>query len=190
MKSGIVDLKPIVDFVANDVDGLALKGTSSQGRAYSKLAREVVSSIETTQGFYLWGTYVEGEWVNIYLGKAGKAKTSSLRARILEELRDERPFVWGSVLAEEEILKIGAEFYPNMWDRSYEFQWVRALEKVNTTHIVWVSVPHLSEKEVFDVEKKLIARVNPLANRSRPSVPDDDFALADAIISSFNKEIS
>jgi hypothetical protein len=45
-------------------------------------------------GFYLWGFYNHNKfWVNVYLGMATEGKTANLRARLYEELTNERAFV-------------------------------------------------------------------------------------------------
>ncbi len=97
MHAGIVHLDSLIRYVTlHDRVGRALEPRSPAGDEYDKLAQTVVSSIARERGLYLWGTYGKnGLWRNMYLGKTGVGKTSHLHARILEELKDERIFLWG-----------------------------------------------------------------------------------------------
>ena len=131
----------------------------------------LVQDIELSAGFYLWGRYEpSGLWRNIYLGKAGFGKTANLRSRIREELKDERCFLWRVVLSEKRILINGRGLYPIMW-REYEKHWKRSLKKAMTTHINWVSVPDLGNRDVKRVESDLIEALNPSSNVQRVQPP-------------------
>ncbi len=169
--SGIIDLDILLQYALQDSVGAALHGNSSAGRSLGKLTKIVTSSIVDECGFYLWGSYeANGLWRNRYLGKAGYGKTSHLRARITEELRDERCFLWSAILEQDKILALGRQHYESMWYKC-EAGWLRSLKKAKTSHIIWVSTPELENAQVHDVEADLIETFNPIANVSRPTPP-------------------
>lgn len=152
--------------------GESLSGPASA--KYTKLAVDAVKDVPDERGFYLWGTYERtGLWRNIYLGKAGFGKTANLRARILEELRDERCLFWSGVLGRDRILTIGAQSYPIMWTK-YRRHWERSLRKSPDQlppprFVIWVSSPELTNAFVVTVEADLIETLNPVANSQRPA---------------------
>lgn len=169
METGCIQLSELYGYVKNDPNGNALHGNSKEGREFGRLAKNTVASIKDEHGFYLWGKYEpNGLWRHIYLGKAGYGKTANLQARILEELKDEKAFLWHNCIDEKPLLKIGKKHYPKMWP-SYKNHWKRAIRKVGTTHIIWVSTPDLNNKDVEMVETDLIETINPIANHQRPT---------------------
>jgi hypothetical protein len=86
-------------------DGLRLEG-SEYGREYSHLCKVITEDVDEVAGFYVWGRYDRKRyWHSIYLGKAGyKKDKKNLRKRILEELKDERAFVWRYIYDQTEVL--------------------------------------------------------------------------------------
>jgi hypothetical protein len=150
-----------------------LDGNSTVGRKYGELASDVTRSIEASPGVYLWGAYDQsGSWKNIYVGKAPSAKTSlsktaKLRARILEELKDERCCLWRAVLTETELMDARARYYGSR----YESHWLRSFRKAGATHVAWVSYPEVSNRDVHDIESDLIELLNPSGNLERPVPP-------------------
>jgi hypothetical protein len=132
-------------------------------REYSKICNEITSSTPDTSGVYLWGYFGKrGLWENVYLGCAGFGKTACLKSRIREELRDEKCFVWATVLGEEKILAIE--------DAGRKHR-ERSMRKKGTTRIIWVATPDLKNSAVHDLESDLIEALNPKANLSRPTPP-------------------
>jgi hypothetical protein len=148
-----------------------LKRVSPVRRRYGLIAKHLCAEIAPAQGFYLWGWYeANGLWRNIYLGKAGFGKTAHLRARILEELKDERACIWRAFVSEKTLTKAGMLNHPTMWNK-YQSHMARALKKTGTTHIAWVADPDLRNSDVRDIESDLIETLNPRANVSRPVPP-------------------
>jgi hypothetical protein len=132
-------------------------------REYSELCGNIIKKVPIERGVYLWVCYEKNRlWKNIYLGLAGYGKTTSLRARISEELRDEKSFAWAGVLGEEEIRAI-----PDNGRKHRE----RAMLKQGATHIFWVTTPDLPIQAVHDLESDLIEALNPMANIKRPAPP-------------------
>lgn len=190
MNCGMINLKPLVEYAERENPrGESLYGNSVPGKKYGKLAKSVTASIPNEQGFYLWGKYEKnGLWKNIYLGKAGYGRTAHLRARILEELKDERQFLWCSVFTRDQLLAKGKEFYPRMW-KTYERHWLRAIAKAGTSHIVWVATPEIANPEVQNIEKDLIETMNPAANLMRAAPPSSLQPFTKDVIGCFRERI-
>ncbi len=188
MLSGIVPLAKLIAFVEKDRTGGALLGTSASGRAYGKLTADLAGQIADAQGFYLWGNYgPNGLWSNIYLGKAGYGKTAHLRARIREELKDERVFLWKRQMSDEELLVIGSRIHrPERW-AEYRRHWERSLRKAGATYIAWVACEGLSSGAVRNVEADLVETLNPSANEQRPAPPSALQQLTKEIIGEFRR---
>ena len=171
MHSGFVSLSPLYDLLRANPDPKGLERGSPARRNYGFAAQEICAEIASAQGFYLWGGYESnGLWQNIYLGKAGFAKTAHLRARILEELKDERVCIWRAFVSEETLTKAEMLNHPTMWHK-YQHHMMRALKKTGATHIAWVADPGLENAAVNNIESDLIETLNPMGNISRPVPP-------------------
>lgn len=94
-----------------------------------------------------------------------KGKTASLQARITEELKDERLFLWSkNDKDDDKLYQIVEEYYP----RGYKNECKRACNKRGTTNIIWVSTPNIGDNKLLTVEADLIETLNPFANVQRP----------------------
>ena len=172
LNSGIIELKELYNFVLDDTNNQAIEGRSRKGREFGKKVKLLTENISDNGGFYIWGSYSKkGLWNNIYIGKAGFNKTTGLKARIKEELKDERQFLWKIKLSEQEIKEKCSLLYPEMAYK-YKVEWERHFRKFNSTHIIWVSINESDkdefEKDILTIESDLIETMNPIANRSRP----------------------
>jgi len=171
LNSGLITLRPLYDFLGSNPDPRGLLRGSPVHRRYGLIAKSICMNIAPVQGFYLWGRYeANGLWRNIYLGKAGFGKTAHLRARILEELKDERACLWRAFVSEETLKKAGMQNHPMMWHK-YQYHMTRSLKKTGTTHIAWVADPDSPNSAVKNIESDLIETLNPRANISRPVPP-------------------
>ncbi|OGX46680.1 MAG: hypothetical protein A2216_02950 [Omnitrophica WOR_2 bacterium RIFOXYA2_FULL_45_12] len=189
LKSGILSLHPLYEFLELDHDKAGLYGKSSKGRNYGKVVDEICRIIVATQGFYLWGRYERnGLWRNIYLGKAGFGRTAHLRARIKEELKDERACIWRAFVSVRTMEVAGERNYPRMWHQ-YKKHMHRALKKTGAAHIVWVTDPQLANSQVQNIESDLIETLSPSANMSRPVPPVTLQEHTKTIIGEFRKLI-
>ena len=150
-------------------DDSALPWQSKIGRKYGKECKECVKGAAPSQGIYLWGYFESnGLWKNVYLGKAGRGKTTNLRARILEELKDDRRFAWSHVWGEADLRSRVMKIYARRRDtvgRNFEL----ALKRRGARRIVWAAAPNLDNKSLVRVESDLIEAINPSANQQRPS---------------------
>ncbi len=186
---GCVNLGALVQLASQDVSGAALHAASCSGRAYGRVARDLSASVAAQQGFYLWGRFDDRRfWHNVYLGKAGFGRTAHLRARIVEELSDERALFWASVMPDQALRGRIENAYPKMWP-VYAKHTERALKKQGSTHIVWAVAPGLSNSDVRDVESELIGALNPRANLLRPIPPAHLTRHAAAIIETLRRVI-
>lgn len=189
MRSGILSLQPIYKFLKLNHDKIGLYGKSPEGRAYGAEVAKICQDIAATQGFYLWGRYERnGLWRNIYLGKAGFGRTAHLRARIQEELKDERACIWHAFVSVRSMEAAGERNYPRMWHQ-YKKYTHRALKKTGATHIVWVADPDLDNSQVQNIESDLIETLNPSANMLRPVPPVTLRECTKAIIGEFRELI-
>jgi hypothetical protein len=150
--------------------------------------------IEEVQGIYVWGAFDSRKyWRSIYLGKAGLGDTKKLlRARVTEELKDERCCLWRYVLSESELLKAGPLVHiggMESWNKYIEKQWKRSLEKAGTTHIIWAPTSKLDNHAVRRLEAELIEALNPKANIQRPTPSNRVIAEATAVFSHFRQTI-
>jgi len=192
--SATVNLDPLFQFTSNNLDGSGMHGQSSVGRLYGKTVSELATKIANSQGFYIWGRYESTRlWRTIYLGKAGFGKTASLRARITEELKDERAFVWcgdHTGLQREDCKRIWQRYYPPISSsQAPENHINRALRKSGTTHIVWVSISDMDNNNVRLVEADLIETMNPIANFHRPAPTSDLQQITVEVIRAMKAEI-
>jgi hypothetical protein len=174
--SGIVNLKPLYDFVrdnrASAKDAMRVDRTSELGNKYRKIVRDSVSGVAEAQGVYLWGFYNRnGFWTNIYLGQAALKKTASLQNRLFKELTAERASIWREVLSFENLKEICKCIHPHNWRKNIR-HWERACEKSGSTHIVWIALPELDSKSVAPIENDLIEAMNPTGNRKRTQPPE------------------
>jgi hypothetical protein len=167
MKSGIISLSSLYKIAKEDNYGLSLKGNSPEGRLLGGETRKLCKDIDDSRGFYIWGNYQKSNslWRTVYLGKAMKGKTASLRARITEELIDERFFLWSE--NKDDFIKI-YNIFKKLYKRDYEKECKRAFRKRETTHIIWVGTPNIDNKKLLTVEADLIETLNPIVNIHRP----------------------
>jgi hypothetical protein len=137
MNTGIISLHLLYEFLESNLHEVGFKVKSPTGRRYSAVAARVCETVAKAQGFYLWGRYNQnGLWRNIYLGKAGFGKTAHLRARLLEELKDESACLWRAFVSVAMLEEAGERnSSPRMWPL-YRTHMSRALRKAGATHRV------------------------------------------------------
>ena len=171
-KSGIISLEKLYKMLELETASDCIDVKSNAGLLYRKISKEIADTIPTQRGFYLWGNFNEKNfWTNIYLGKSGEGKITSLKQRILEELRDERAFIVKHFHTEDEIKAKSSLAFPIMWEKKYHKELPRNLKKYGTTHIVWVTFEMTDNKIIEEVENDLIESINPISNIRRTTPP-------------------
>jgi hypothetical protein len=132
---------------------------------YSKLVNKTVADVPVAPGWYLWGKFNDmGWWETIYLGKAGRKKTSSLHTRMYDELREECVAFWAEVYGREPMVRQHAK-RPNAHKYGPP---TRALRKSGSRIVVWVAVDdEISEEEINRQEDLLIKLYRPTHNAAR-----------------------
>lgn len=169
---GVLYLEPLYDFVKRRRNDPQKRDIGSapfayrlkhieKGYDYPAECKRILSEAEVPKkrGFYLWGFYNhEDFWINVYVGISAKGKTSDLKARVLEELKDERAFIWRESYTTTEVIG---------FDPKYETVVKRALRKAGSTHVFWVAETQLAKRTFEAVEYDLIEAMNPTGNRMR-----------------------
>jgi hypothetical protein len=165
IQTGHIDLFDIYKFVASHPKFVS--GKNGDMGEYTKIVNSVVASIPANAGWYLWGRFNDvGFWETVYLGKSGNKKTSSLKARLKEELLDERAAFWATLY--------GSETTERQFQKIYKHKYgpgTRSYRKRNIHFIVWVSATPITEEEVHSEEKILITLYRPAVNIQRVSYP-------------------
>lgn len=190
MQVTTVLLERLYHFAAEDSAACALEGKSKVGKSYGRIAKDLVGQVPREQGFYLWGCYEKtGLWSNIYLGKANRGDASNLYMRILEELKDEKHFLWSKWLAPDVILETHLRYFPNDPGGVGTRHVQRSLKKARATHVIAVATPHLDAADILKVERDLIETMNPSANINRPKPLSGLLGETVSIISQFKEQI-
>ncbi len=161
--TGHFNLFPILEFACNHP---VMPSPQDKGlqKEYANLLKELAKDVPQKPGWYLWGRFNDmGWWETIYLGKAGKQKTSSLHTRLFGELRDEGVIAfWSQVYGREPTLKQLAKLRDGKWDPN------RSLRKTGSQIVIWVSVEDaISEEEIKSQEDLLIKLYRPTHNAAR-----------------------
>jgi len=166
LHSGHINIFPIYQFIAEHPTLVSAKNNDMQ--EYTTLINKMVSAIPNDKpGWYLWGKFNNiGYWETTYLGKAGNNKTSSLQARLKEELLDERIAFWGTVFGIEPTMKQFRKIFGDKYGNN-----TRAYRKNGTHFIIWVGATPILEDEVKTEEHTLIALYRPTSNIQRVSYP-------------------
>jgi len=133
-------------------------------KEYANLLKKLVEGVPEKPGWYLWGHFNDmGWWETIYLGKAGKQKTSSLHTRLYGELRDEGVIAfWSQIYGREPVLKQLAKLRDGKWEPN------RSLRKTGSETVIWVAVEDaISEEQIKQQEDLLIKIYRPTHNAAR-----------------------
>jgi hypothetical protein len=173
LKSGHFNLFSVLEFAANNPTPLLPK--SNRQKLYQKIISGVVSGVPSNKpGWYLWGRFNDtGWWETIYLGKAGKQKTSSLHTRLYDELREENIAFWASIFGRESTIKQWALSHKASYKN--KFDPIRALRKIGSQFVIWVATDEeISEEAISGQEEILIKVYRPTHNARRPGYVKHD----------------
>jgi hypothetical protein len=165
INTGHIDLFDIYKYVA--CHPKFVSGINGDMGEYTKLVNTLTQTIPKNAGWYLWGRFNDvGFWETVYLGKAGNLKTSSLYARLREELLDERAAFWATIYGSEITERQFQKIYKNKYGPG-----TRSYRKRNIHFIVWLGVDKISEQEIKAEEQTLITLYRPAVNIQRVSYP-------------------
>jgi hypothetical protein len=162
LKSGHFNLFSILEFAANNPI-MPNPGTKSLQSEYATLINRTVSKVPYLPGWYLWGRFNDmGWWETVYLGKAGKKKTSSLHTRLYDELREECIAFWSEVYGREPMVVQHKKLYGGKYNPT------RSLRKSGSRMVIWVAnEDSISEEDVKRQEDLLIKIYRPTHNAAR-----------------------
>jgi hypothetical protein len=182
-QTGHIHLFDIYKYVAEHPKFVS--GKDGDMREYTKLVNKLVESIPTQAGWYNWGRVNDvGFWETVYLGKSGNKKTSSLKARIKEEILDERGAFWATVYGTEPTERQYQKINKGKYGPG-----TRAYRKRNIHFVIWLSAEGASEEEIREEEKVLIALYRPAINIQRVSYPPHT-PHTEEVLKLFDNEIS
>lgn len=166
LSSGIVSLKSAYNLIKENPDPPHRKNDIILYSAYRKIIRSAIDQIPYEAGWYAWiapnPKDIEKDEQNLvrYIGQSQKRKTSSLRARIEEELLEESVAFWATLHDEDKVLLSLNTKYKNKYNANHR----RSIKKKGVKFIIWISGQNISDGELDIVEQKLINDYNPSAN--------------------------
>jgi hypothetical protein len=184
INTGHFNIFNILKFVAENPT--MPKRNVGEWKNYAEIISDIVSNVpEDKPGWYLWGRFNEvGWWETIYLGKSGNKKTASLKARLREELSDERVAFWATIYGREVATKIAHKLYKGKYTSNIQ----RSLRKSNTHFVIWLACSDLSEEEIVKEEGILIDVYRPANNAQRQEYPKQS-SFTQKIIRAFDAEM-
>ena len=158
METGIVNLKPLYDYVKDDCSHEGSKGIASgfcgkspEGRKYGKILTEKVASIPNAlSGIYSLGKFDNNrKWHDV-----SWHYSTVLRSGIREKLSDDRAFIYRSFLDEGLILdRVKICDYEKFLDNI-----LGALKLKGTTYLLWAKLPGgLGHRELRQLKAQLIS---------------------------------
>jgi len=165
--SAIVDLAWVKKFVAENRLIPTPRRSKSVYTRYRNMMRDEslkeVPNGERGKGWYVWVSTSERKAT--YIGVAGIGKTSSLFARLYEEVRDESIAFWVndsnpcSDNTKRQLDKLAYD-YNNKYRKQHE----RSIQKFGTDKILWIHAPDAPVGVLDVIEKKLIWAFWPRGN--------------------------
>ena len=171
MASGIIELNKLYELNRKSRQFEILNTKSEAGKVFKKIKSEITSGVPEKPGFYLWGQFNKDRfWTNIYLGKAGAGKITSLKYRIMDELGEERAFVIQGKMTDE-LDNVCRQIFPSKWDESYKRVYKRAVRKHKANYIAWTEFNTTGNENIEEIENDLIETINPEANIKRVTPP-------------------
>lgn len=184
-KTGHFNLFPILEFVAENPIMPSPQNHKLQ-KDHGTLINKVMDKVPLDMpGWYLWGKFNSmGWWETIYLGKAGKQKTSSLRNRLYKELQAECIAMWSDVYGHETMVKQYQKLYGGKYDPT------RSLRKAGAHFVTWVAVEdEISEEEIKKQEDLLIKIYRPTHNAARWNLVSTHDAVTEEIEKAIETEL-
>jgi hypothetical protein len=182
MTTGHFSLSPILNFAKTNpvLPNSRLESEeSNRTRAdYLKLRQDTLVDVPELPGWHLWGKFNDiGGWETVYVGSTARGKTSQLRARLDEELRDECSALWAAVYSRGSALSQVFDIYRYRPNHDYYKYNLVSVLKAPARIIIWIGVEDEISKQEIDRQKNILMNTHePTANISRPdrnALPDD-----------------
>jgi len=185
VRHGAISLDLLYKFARANPDIPHRKGDQSTYKSYRELVQTLIANIPQEAGWYCW--YKSKPAVlPIYIGQSKKGKTSSLYARIQEELLEEYVAIWGDVYDKEPMISRLSGKYAGKYITSIR----RAAQKTGAQRIVWVSSDSITEGELDVVEQKLIAAFQPAANTDIRDYSRIETEIFDQVLTVFRRYLA
>lgn len=182
IETGHFDIFNIYKFIASHPRFPRGRGTL---REYTSIVNNILKNVPKKAGWYIWGRFNSSGWFEtMYLGKSGNGKTSSIYARLKEEICDERLAFWATVYGSE----VASREFSKITGGKYDFGIPRTLRKSGVHFIIWCSVDSATEADIKKEEDVLIHAYRPAHNAQRRSYPQHT-QYTDSIIRAIDSEI-
>lgn len=179
MKSDIIELVNLYVFAREHPDVPHRTQDKDVYKRYRCEVTKLMVDVPPEPGWYMW--FKKGEQRPIYIGQSHEGKTSSLRARVLEELLEEYAAIWACV--DEQAGEILRAKYQNKYSQK------RALKKCGADAIGWVSLPGAKRGTLDIVEHKLIWELQPPANTDRRDYSEIQLPVYQDVFGLFQKQM-
>jgi hypothetical protein len=155
-------------------------------KEWRDLIRQILSPIvPELPGWYAWICMDKNYSMNpyLYIGQSQTRNTSSLYARLKEEIGDEWIVFWATVhgkhLLDEEIKR----------NQRYETGYLRVGKKIGVTHIIWCGQDGFADDQLTYVERQLIDRFLPSANSQKPMSRGEYPQMSSEVIRAFVDQV-
>lgn len=154
---------------------------------FREIYEQVTMSVPRIPGWYVW-IKVDGRVVlPIYVGRSCKGKTSDIRARLCEEFYDEYVAFWAACDDPKKVENTLCRKNLLIGYKEYRKEIQRSIDKRDTTDIAWVGMPAISLIENRLVEKYLIYKLQPLANKQGKKKPVEGNELCFEVLEEIRK---
>jgi hypothetical protein len=163
MYTGYMNLDSLCDFARCNPEVPHRTKDITLYQEYRAVVVELLKSVPCEAGWYIWYRSAAPN-PPIYIGQSREGKTSSLQARLLEELLEEYVAFWS--LVDSNAHTILSEKYNNKYNLS------RAMRKRGADRIIWVSCAGAKRGTLDVVEHKLIWDLQPTANTDKRDYSD------------------
>lgn len=179
-KSGHFNLFPLFDFVTglNELPRIGKKERTKYAIKVGEIL-DCAGVRDDCGGWYVWGRFNDAAWwESLYVGMTTKGKTSRLRTRLYDELREESAAIFATVYGRDAVLSAARKQY-RIWQHNKKNKKrvdyfkdgrvvQRRLRKTGTHYIIWVAAGR--RDNISRIESVLINLYRPAFNSKRPKV--------------------
>jgi len=188
LKTGHFMLDPLLDFARNSPQLPRDIHDPWQWRECAEVISTMMSGAPADlSGWYWWGRLNEAGWETVYLGMTRKRKTSSLYARLKEEMLEEGTIaIWADVWGKDPIVAQHDAYYGGRYHGNGE----RSLRKCGSRMVLWVGIlDPISEEEIVAQKGALIRHYEPVGNYQQGRRGPANPAMTDDIVAAVTREL-